>query len=154
MPTEFQKLMDLTLANINIVFVYIDDILIVTSGTKQQHMNKVREVLKILHDANLQLKAEKCLLAQECIEWLGYKLTRTGISPANAKSQGTSERLRPTNLKQLRSFLGAVNLFNKFIPNVAAINFPFRSIYKEMQSGHGIAIMKHHSRGLLKKPKK
>ena len=130
MPTEFQKLMDLTLASINSVFVYIDDILIVTKGTKQQHMNKVREVLKILDNANLQLKAEKCVVAQESIEWLGYKLTRTGISPVNAKSQGISERLRPTNLKQLRSFLGAVNQFNKFIPNLAAISFPFRSILK------------------------
>ena len=104
--------------------MYIDDILIVTKGTKQQHMNKVREVLKILDDANLQLKAEKCVVAQESIEWLGFKLTRTGISPVNAKSQGISERLRPTNLKQLRSFLGAVNQFNKFIPNLAAISFP------------------------------
>ena len=57
MPTELQKLMDLTLANVNSVFVYIDDISIVTKGTKQQHVNKVREVMRILDDANLQLKA-------------------------------------------------------------------------------------------------
>ena len=90
MPTEFQKLMDLTLANVNSVFVYIDDVLIVIKGTKQEHLNKVREVLKILDEANLQLKAEKCIIAQESIEWLGYKLTRTGISPVNAKVQGSS----------------------------------------------------------------
>ena len=65
MPTEFQKLMDLTLANINCVFVYIDDILIVTKGTKQEHLENMREVMKILDDANLQLKAEKCVIAQE-----------------------------------------------------------------------------------------
>ena len=123
--------MDLTLANINSVFVYIDDILIVTKGTKQEHVNKVREIMKVLDDANLQLKAGKCIIAQESIEWLGYKLTRTGISPVNTKSQGISERLRPTNLKQLRSFLGAVNQFNKFIPNLALISNPFRSILKK-----------------------
>ena len=131
MPTEFQKLMDLTLANVNSVFVYIDDVLIVTKGTKQEHLNKVREVMKILDEANLQLKAEKCIIAQDSIEWLGYKLTRTGISPVNAKAQGISERLRPNNLKQLRSFLGAVNQFNKFIPNLASISFPFRTILKK-----------------------
>ena len=131
MPTEFQKLMDLTLANINSVFVYIDDILIVTKGTKQEHVNKVREIMKVLDDANLQLKAGKCIIAQESIEWLGYKLTRTGISPVNTKSQGISERLRSTNLKQLRSFLGAVNQFNEFIPNLALISHPFRSILKK-----------------------
>ena len=44
------------------------------------------------------LKAEKCVTAQECVEWLVYNLTRTGISPINAQSQVISERLRPTNL--------------------------------------------------------
>ena len=86
MSTEFQKLMDLTLANINSVFVYIDDISNVTKGTKQEHVNKVKEVMRVLDDANLQLKAGKCTIAQESIEWLGYKLSRTGISPINTKS--------------------------------------------------------------------
>ena len=63
--------MDLTLANINSVFVYIDDSLIVTKGTKHDHANKVREVMKILDEANLQLKAEKCVIARTSIEWLG-----------------------------------------------------------------------------------
>ena len=62
----------------------------VIKGTKVEHLEKVREVMKILDEANLALKAEKCVNAQECIEWLGYKLTRTGISPVYAKSQGIS----------------------------------------------------------------
>ena len=111
--------------------MYIDDILIVTKGTKQEHVNKVREVLRTLEEANLQLKPEKCAIAEENIEWLEYKLTRTGNSPINAKSQGINEKLRPANLKQLRSFLGAVNQFNKFIPNLAAISFSFRTILKK-----------------------
>ena len=65
--------------------------------------------MKLLDEANLQLKAEKCAIAQESIECVGYTLTRTGISPINAKAQGISDSLRPTNLKQLRSFRGAVN---------------------------------------------
>ena len=59
MTIEFQKLLDISLANVNSVFVYIDDILIVTKGTKQEHLNKVREVMQILDEANLQLKAKK-----------------------------------------------------------------------------------------------
>ena len=100
MPTEFRKLIDLTLANINSAFVYIDDILIVTKGTKQEHVNKVREVMRVLDDANLQLKAGKCIIARDSIECLGSELTRTGVSPINTKSQCINERLRPTNLKQ------------------------------------------------------
>ena len=71
MATELQKLMDLTFTNMISVFVYIDDIIIVTKGTKNDHLNKAREVLKFLDKTNLQLKAEKYVIAQDCIEWLG-----------------------------------------------------------------------------------
>ena len=81
MPKEVQKLLDITLVKVNSVFVYIEDILIVTKGTKQDHLNKVREVMEILDETDLQLKAEKYMIAQESIEWLGYKFMRTGMSP-------------------------------------------------------------------------
>ena len=54
-----------------------------------------------------------------------------GITPVNGKVQGLTERLRPGNLKELRSFLGAVNQLNKFIPELANICAPFRSILKK-----------------------
>ena len=91
----------------------------------------MREILKTLDDAELQLKAGKCIIAENEIEWLGFKLTNQGILPVNSKVQGITEKLRPTNLKELRSFLGAVNQFNKFIPDLASICFPFRSILKK-----------------------
>ena len=62
---------------------------------------------------------------------MGYKLSGKGVAPINGKIQGISERLRPNNLKELRSFLGAVNQFNKFIPDLASICAPFRSILKK-----------------------
>ena len=147
MPTEFQKIIVLTLPNIDSVFVYIDDILIVPKGTKQEHVNKVRQVMRVPYDANLQLKAGKCIFAQESIEWLGFKLTQTCISPTNLKSQVISERLRPTNLKQLSSIWGAVNQFSKFILSLASIRFPLRSILKkdaewEWNDSHEKAIVK------------
>ena len=58
-------------------------------------------------------------------------MTKDGISPVTTKVQAITEKLRPENLKELRSFLGAVNQFNKFIPDLASICFPFRSILKK-----------------------
>ena len=113
MPTEFQKVMDNLSPRFREVFVFIDDILIVTKGTKNEHMAKVRKILKTLDAANLQMKAEKCNFAQSHIEWLGFKLTKSGASPVIIKVQGVTERLRPTNLKELRSYMGAVNQLNK-----------------------------------------
>ena len=114
------------LAKFREVFVFIDDILIVTKGNKAEHLNKVREILKVLDEAELQLKAGKCKIAKQEIEWLGFKLTSSGISPINSKVQGITEKLRPTNLKELRSFLGAVNQFNRFVPDLATICFLLR----------------------------
>ena len=94
-------------------------------------MQKLREVLEVLDKVNLQLKAEKCKIACTEIEWLGYKLSGEGVTPINGKIQGISERLRPNNLKELRSFLGAVNQLNKFVPDLASICAPFRSILKK-----------------------
>ena len=74
MPTEFQKAMDLLLAKFREGFVFIDDILIVTKGTKSEHLDKVREILKVMNEAKLKLKAGKCNFAKQEIEWLGFKL--------------------------------------------------------------------------------
>ena len=58
-------------------------------------------------------------------------MTKDGISPVNTKVQAITEKLRTENLKELRSFLGAINQFNKFIADLASISFPFRSILKK-----------------------
>ena len=88
MPTEFQRIMDLTLAGITNKFAFIDDILIVTHGTEVQHIEKVKEVLKRLVEANVNLKLNKCTFAAEDIEWVGYKLSQQGVTPINSKVQG------------------------------------------------------------------
>ena len=74
MPTEFQKVVRYFLARFREVFVFIDDILVVTKGTKQEHLDKVREIIKVIDDAELQLKAGKCNFAKQEIEWLGFKI--------------------------------------------------------------------------------
>ena len=80
--------------------MFIDDILIVAKGTKQNHLDKVQEILKTLDEAKLQLKAGTCKIAKQEIEWLVFKMTGQGILPVNSKVQGITEKLRPTNLKE------------------------------------------------------
>ena len=130
MPTEFQRIMEDILINISNVFVFIDDILIVTKGTKEEHEEKVREVFRKLDSRKLQLKEEKCKIAKNEIDWLGFSISEKGIKPLNEKVQGITEKLKPKNLKELRSYLGAVNQLTKFIPGLAQITEPFRDLLK------------------------
>ena len=85
MPTEFQKVMENLLPRFREVFVFIDDIVLVPEETKSEHTPKVQKVLNTLDAANLQIKVEKCNIAQGHIEWLGFKLTNSGVSPVNNK---------------------------------------------------------------------
>ena len=128
MPTEFKKRMDMLLAKIGDVFVFIENILIVTKATKSEHLDKVQENFKTFDDAELHLKAGKCKIAVNENEWLGFQMAKKGKTPVNIKVQGITEKLRPSNLKELRSLLGAINQFNKFIPDLASICFPIRYI--------------------------
>ena len=104
MPTEFQKVMDTELAKIPNTYVFLDDILVVTKGSKEDHYKVVKTVLTKLNKANVRLKWEKYKLE---IEWLGYKITQTGISPINTKIPAITEKLKPKNLKELGSNLGS-----------------------------------------------
>ena len=94
-------------------------------------MAKVREKLQTLYKANIHLKAGQCQFAKEQIEWLGFEMTNTRASPVNDKMQGTTKKLGLSNLKGLRSYLGAVNKLNNFIPNLAALCFLFGNIVKK-----------------------
>ena len=97
MPTEFQRIMDLILADITNTSAFIDDILIVTHGTENEHVTKVKEVLKRVHEANVSLELEKGAIAGESVEWVGYKFSQQGVAPINDKVQGISGRLKPKN---------------------------------------------------------
>ena len=123
MPKEFQKAMDKELANLQNTYVFLDDILI----------EAVKQVLKILDNANVRLKLEKCKFAEEEIDWLGYKLSQTGIKPIKSKVQAITEKLTPKSLKELRSYLGAVNQLNRFIPNLDQICHELRPLLKKDQ---------------------
>ena len=118
MPPEFQKIMDQLLHNIQNTFAFIDDILVVTKGTYEQHMTKVEEVVKTLHEAGIRLKLEKCKIAQKKTAWLGYTLSESGVEPLDEKIQTISDRIRLTTLKELRSIM------NRFIPNLAKVCAP------------------------------
>ena len=124
----FQKIMDQILFNIRNTFAFIDDILFVTKVTKEQHIAKVKEVLKFLDEAGIRLKLEKSKFAQEKTEWLGYKLSESRVKPINEKIQAIPDRLRPKNLRKLHTLMVALNQMNRFIPNLAKLCAPLRPL--------------------------
>ena len=76
----FQRLMDDIFGDLDFIVVYIDDIL-VFSETEQQHQEHHRIVLQRLQDSGLILKPDKCLFAQQSVEFLGHLVSKDGLTP-------------------------------------------------------------------------
>ena len=106
MPTEIQKAMDQELGNLPNTYVFLDDILIVTKGSKGKHFEVIKQVLKRLDNANMRLKWEKRKFSVEETNRLGYKLSQTGIKPINSKVQAIIENLTPKNKQNLDHIWG------------------------------------------------
>ena len=115
---DFQRLMDEILGDVPRVFVYIDDIL-VASENEDQHYEDLRHTFDKLRENGLVVNRKKCVLGQASIEFLGYRVDATGISPLEHRVEAIRQVPPPTTIKELQSFLGMVNYYRKFVPHAA-----------------------------------
>ena len=100
-------------ADSEFVLVYIDDLLILTKGDFQDHIDKVRIVLQKLNDMGLQVHPEKSKFGTGEVKYLGYYMTQEGIKPHPKKIEAILNVAKLTTLKELRGFVGLVNFFRE-----------------------------------------
>jgi hypothetical protein len=99
------EMMDLMEA-LEYVRAYINNLMVITRGTLEDHLEKLREVLRRLCKAGLKVNAAKSFFCTHEIEYIGYILTRGGIKPQQKKVQVILALNPPNNVKELRHFLG------------------------------------------------
>ena len=87
MPTTFQKTIDKTLEGIHSKFAFLDDILIITKGSLNDHEDEIDKVLNLLDKENLAIKLQKYEFANTNLVWLGFKIHPNGIIPTNKKCE-------------------------------------------------------------------
>jgi hypothetical protein len=93
------QIMDL-MASLEFVQAYMDNLLIITRGILEEHLQKMETVLTRLRDAGVKVNAAKSLFCAHEIEYLGYILTREGIKPQQKKVQAILGLNRPNNIKE------------------------------------------------------
>ena len=86
MPTEFQKAIDKTLYNLTNIFGFLDNIIIVTGGGKENHKKHLFNCLDRLNNENLAININKCHFAKDKIMWLGYEIREKGLKPIVSKT--------------------------------------------------------------------
>ncbi len=109
-PEIFQEKMSDLIATLEFVQTYFDDLLIITKGSLEDHLEKLSMVLTRLQDAGLMINADKSNFCTLETEYLGYILTRDGIKSQVNKVQAILALAPPRNVKELHSFLGMFNI--------------------------------------------
>ena len=90
---------------------YDDDLLIISNGNFEDHINILKIVLTKLKAAGFKINTEKSYFTKDKLEYLGFKITRQGIMPLPDKVQAIKDIAVPTNKKQLRSFIEVINYY-------------------------------------------
>ena len=127
-PTIFQEKFDQTLENKHPA--WLDDILVVTKMTKDQHKCELIDVLTKLENAGNELSENKTEFFKSEIEWVGHKIDQNGIRPLQDKLKVIQELKEPKNENELKSFLGAIQYLSKYIENLSAQTELLRQLLK------------------------
>lgn len=129
---SFQRLMEIVLSGLkpSQIFVYVDDI-VIASNTIDSHLEKLKLVFNRLLIHNLRLKPSKCNFLKESITYLGFVVSQGKIFPENKNIEIVEKFKIPTCRKHVRSFLGCVNYYRKFIPDFSKRSIHLTNLTKE-----------------------
>ena len=115
-PAIFQRTMDSTLAGIPNVVCYLDKIL-VAGVDKDDQLNSLSQVFEKLSAAMFQVKKAKCEFEKKLVQYLGHIIDGEGLHPTDEKLAAVRDVPRPTDVTSLKSFLGLIVFYSRFIKN-------------------------------------
>ena len=108
----------------------MDDI-ILTGANDVEHLETLDLVLTKLEESGLRLKQAKCTLLAEEVVYLGHHFDAQGIHPVKDKIQALLETRAPQNVTELKSYLGLLNYYNRFLPNLSTVLTPLHRLLQK-----------------------
>ena len=124
--------MENLLQNIPYVIVRIDDIL-VSGAYDEDHLKNLEEVFKRLAKVGLLLKKGNCVFMEPQVTYLGHRVRKEGIQQMEDKVEAITNAPPPRNVSELKSYLGMINYYQKFLPNLSSVLAPLhRLLYSKI----------------------
>ncbi|CAH8456700.1 unnamed protein product [Dicrocoelium dendriticum] len=128
----FQRFIHEVTRGLEGVYPYLDDILI-ASSSDEEHLHHLDALFQRLTQHGVTVNPDKCELGQSSIDFLGHRISASGIEALPDKIQALKDYPAPSSFKQLRRFLGLVNYYRRFIPNCASIVQPMTDLLRGKQ---------------------
>ncbi|XP_026065967.1 uncharacterized protein K02A2.6-like [Carassius auratus] len=126
-PALWQRAMDQVLQGIPGTQCYLDDI-IVTGKDDSDHLQNLQRVLMRLCEYGLRANKEKCEFFKSQISYCGHVIDKDGLHKSQDKIEAVLKAPHPQNVSQLRSYLGLVNYYHKFLPNLSTVLHPLNAL--------------------------
>ena len=102
------------------VIIFIDDILIY-SKSKKEHEEHLRIVLEVLREKRLYAKFSKCEFWLNSVSVLGHVVSKDGVMVDPSKIETVRNWVRPTNVSEIRSFVGLASYYHRFLKGYSSI---------------------------------
>jgi hypothetical protein len=109
------------------VLIFIDDIL-VYSKTEEEHKEHLKILLQTLREHNLYAKFDKCDFYQRKIQYLGHIISEDSIAVDTKKIKAIMEWSIPKDVEDIRSFMGFIDYYQRFIKGFSRIAYPITSL--------------------------
>lgn len=132
-PACFQRNIQLVIGENNYSTPYLDDI-IVFSKTEKDHLEHLRQVMTRMDKHNLHCKMSKCEFFKTSVKFLGHIVSQEGVQVDPDKVSVIMFLPAPTNLTELRSFLGMCNFYRRFLQDYSTVCAPLtKLLHKDAQ---------------------
>ena len=129
-PKIFQATMDKILQGVEKCVCNQDDILVGSVDAKE-NLEIVGEVLERLQKYNVRLNLRKCVFLKKQVVYLGLRVDGDGLHPVQEKIDAIKNAPPPKDVSELRSFLGMVQYYSRFLPELATTLAPLHQLLKK-----------------------
>lgn len=118
-PSVFQRAISKAVKHLKFLLVYVDDLLIPFESISEG-LEYLEQTLQALTDAGFTINLNKCKFFESEIDYLGYTISSEGIKPNEKKVSALQNSPVPSNIKQVRQFMGLASYFRRFIPEFSS----------------------------------
>jgi hypothetical protein len=92
------------------------------SSLHPEHIQQLDVLLARLISHGIKINLEKCVFGSTYVSYLGFRLTESGIKPGSDKLKAVAAAKPPSNVHEIRQFLGLCNFFRTHVRNFAQIS--------------------------------